>query len=85
MDKNLRTEWGNEKKNHINMNDLIQEIHKTEAIDLPGFMDKEQQKRVEEKILAGIQELQEKTEINKNEEIQMNECVGNSAKQRVFQ
>ncbi len=69
MDKNLRTEWGNEKKNHINMNDLIQEIHKTEAIDLPGFMDKEQQKRVEEKILAGIWELQEKTEINKNEEI----------------
>lgn len=69
MDKNLRTEWGNEKKNHINMNDLIQEIHKTEAIDLPGFMDKEQQKRVEEKILAGIQELQEKTEINKKEEM----------------
>ncbi len=69
MDKKLDTGWKKDKDNRIHMDDLIKEIRKTEAIDLPGFMDKEQQKRVEARILAGIQELQEKTEINKKEEM----------------
>lgn len=69
MDKKLGTEWKKDRDNHIHMDDLMKEIHKTEAIDLPGFMDKEQQERVEARILAGIQELQKKTEINEKEEM----------------
>lgn len=41
----------------INLDDLIQEIYETEAPDLPGFLDQEQQKRIESKILAQIMEV----------------------------
>ena len=45
----------------INMDDLIQEIYETEAPELPGFLDKEQQKRIEERIMAVIYKEQSKT------------------------
>lgn len=40
----------------INLDDLIQEIYETEAPDLPGFLDQEQQKRIEARILEQIKE-----------------------------
>lgn len=46
----------------INLDDLIQEIYETEAPDLPGFLDQEQQKRIEAKILAQIMEAESKAE-----------------------
>jgi len=47
-------------KKIVRLDDLISEIHDTEALELPGFMDKEQQNRIEARIMAGINELQEK-------------------------
>ena len=49
----------NEKK-IVRLDDLIHEIYETEAPDLPGFIDKEQQKRIEARIMAGINELEGK-------------------------
>ena len=52
------------KKNAVNIDHIINEIYEKEAIDLPGFMDKKQQERIEERIMAGIRELQEKEDMN---------------------
>ena len=57
-----RTEDQGKKPGMVGIDDLIGEIHDTEAPDLPGFMDEEQQERIEARIMAGILELQEKEE-----------------------
>lgn len=44
----------------ITIDDLICNIFDTEAPDLPGYMEKEQQARIETRIMEGIRELQEK-------------------------
>lgn len=52
----------------IHLDDLIQEIYETEAPDLPGFLDQEQQKRIEARILEQIKEEESmpKTKLEKN-------------------
>ncbi len=49
-----------EKEHSIRIDEILSEIYDSEAPELPGFLEKERQERLEARIMAGIRELQEK-------------------------
>ena len=60
MDKWKKDERERSQKTVVTIDELIDQIDDTEALDLPGFMDKETQERVEARIMNEICRLQEK-------------------------
>ena len=54
-------------KEPFTLDALIGNIHDAEAPDLPGYMEKEQQERIEARVMAGILELQEKEKLLEKE------------------